>query len=131
MVGLGDRIADGALSTHALLHGTEAEISALLDRIANQLAPGAPLYGTFGSVRDARNGRGEQRGQHTFAPLDGDERGIAHTYFDEPRLRALLERQFSIESLEERDVDTIAGTWAHQEQPLERAVHWFAIAAKR
>ena len=65
------------------------------------------------------------------AALWPDERGVAHTFFDESRLRELLARHFEIESLTEHDVDEIAGSWAHQHRPLNRAVHWFAIATKR
>ncbi|MBV8196925.1 MAG: hypothetical protein JO263_02210 [Candidatus Eremiobacteraeota bacterium] len=56
---------------------------------------------------------------------------MPHVYFDEPRLRALLEPLFEIEALEEQDVDRIVGRWAHQQQPLSGAVHWFAIARRR
>lgn len=123
--------ADAALSTHALLHGTLESIAERLDQIAAQLRPGAPLYGTFGSVRDARFGEGDRLGAFTFAPTDGDERGVAHTFFDEPRVRALIERRFVVESLVERGVDAVVGTWAHPQSPLESAVHWFAVAKKR
>src|SRR5215469_16378881 len=85
IVQIGNSIADAALSTHALLHGTSESIAELLDRIADQLKPGAPFFGTFGSVRDARNGAGTRLGAHTYSPTSGDERGVAHTFFDEPR----------------------------------------------
>lgn len=117
---------DGALSTHALLHGTPADISALCRAIAARLHPLAPFYATFGSIHDARFGAGARLGDATFAPIDGDEAGVAHTYFDEPALRRMLESDFAIESLEERGVDAIAGNWAHERRPLRGAVHWFA-----
>ena len=131
VVGFDGQFADAALSTHALLHGTPATIDELLLRIANHLKPGAPLYATFGSTHDARYRMGEEIEPRVYAPLDGDERGVPHTFFDEPRLRALVGRHFHIESLTEVKVDDIAGTWAHKEQPLESAVHWFLIATKR
>ncbi len=120
-----------AISTHALLHGSAADIAAVLARIAGRLAPGAPFYVTFGSVRDARYRKGDRLETHTFAPHNGDERGVAHTFYDEVRLRKLLERDWFIESLEERDVDIIAGAWAHETMPLERSVHWFARLTRR
>ncbi len=63
--------------------------------------------------------------------LEGDERGVAHAYFDRERLTALLEPHFSVESLEERAVDDVVGYWAHRDAPLRGAVHWFVIAANR
>ncbi len=117
-----------ALSTHALLHGTPTSLEELLDRIVTSLERSAPFYATFGSVHDARYGNGDEREPHVFAPLDGDEAGVAHAYFDESRLRGLLERRFVIESLREVAVDKIAGDWAHKTAPLRGAVHWFIVA---
>ncbi len=120
-----------ALSTHALLHGRPAEISDALVRIAALLEPGAPLFATFGSVRDARFGTGEQIAPGTFAPAEGDERGVPHAYFDAADLRRMLERAFFVERLEERCVDAIAGTWAHPNAALAGAFHWFTVARPR
>ena len=120
-----------ALTTHALLHGTPASIGAQLDRIAAALEPGAPLFATFASVRDARYGTGEQLEPHVFAAATGDEAGVAHSYFDEARLIVLLSHRFAIESMHEMPVDDVAGTWAHQLQPLRGAMHWFVIAVRR
>lgn len=125
--GIADRFA-AALSTHGLLHGTPAIIAARLQEIAALLEPSGLLYATFGSTRDARFGRGEQIDAATFAPLDGDERGVAHAFFDRDHLTALLAPDFAVESLEEHAVDDVAGRWAHQERSLERAVHWFVTA---
>ena len=123
--------AAGALSTHALLHGTPEEIAALLVEIARGLAAGAPFLATFGSQRDARFGAGTRLGPATFAPTEGDERGIAHTYFDEAELRSTLDERFAIAELREVDVDAIAGGWAHERAPLSGAVHWFVVAHRR
>ena len=68
--------AAAALSTHALLHGTPASISELLHRIAEHVEGGAPLYATFGSVRDRRYGRGRLIEERVYAPQDGDERDV-------------------------------------------------------
>lgn len=119
------------LSTHALLHGTPDTVAQRLQRIAALLEPGAPLYATFGSVRDARYGEGERIAEHVYAPSEGDEIGVAHVFFDRSRLQALLEPQWIIESLDEAGVDAIAGGWAHPQTPLRGAVHWFAIARRR
>lgn len=126
-----DGAFDAALSTHALLHGTPAALAARLDEIARALRSGAPLLATFGSTDDARFGAGERIDDATWAPLDGDERGVAHVYFDEPRLRAMLERRFAIERAERVAVDAIAGSWAHPTAPLRAAVHWFVEASRR
>ncbi|MBV8490962.1 MAG: class I SAM-dependent methyltransferase [Candidatus Eremiobacteraeota bacterium] len=126
---LGEGRFDAAISTHGFLHGNAAEIERRVRAVARHLTPGAPFYATFGSSRDARFGRGMRIDERTYAPADGDEAGVAHAFFDRDSLRAILEPVLAIETLEERMVDEIAGSWAHRERPLERAVHWFAIAA--
>lgn len=120
-----------ALSTHGLLHGTLEVIEAAVEAIAAKLAPGGRLFATFGSVRDARFEQGLEIQRFVYAPLDGDERGIAHAFFDESRLRALLEGRFALESVEERNADEVAGDWAHREKPLRNSAHWFVHARKR
>lgn len=122
---------DAVLSTHGLLHGTTSTIAAHLRTMASLLKPRGLLYATFGSVRDARYGRGERLDDATFAPLDGDETGVPHTFFDRPTLATLLQSHFTIESLEERTVDKTAGAWAHSQTPLANAIHWFLTAARR
>ncbi|HEX8805583.1 MAG TPA: hypothetical protein VF741_01495 [Candidatus Aquilonibacter sp.] len=120
-----------ALATHALLHGTPASLASKLATIAGVLEPGAALFATFGSTRDARYQTGTLLEPHVYAPNDGDERGVAHAYFDATRLRVLLEPNFTIESMREVAVDKIAGQWAHPTSPLHGAVHWFVIATRR
>ena len=127
----GDGPCAAALTTHALLHGTHRSLEHELTMIADSLEAGAPLFGTFGSTRDARYQTGRLVEPHVYAPEDGDERGVAHAYFDATRLRELLVPRFDIESMCEVDVDEVAGTWAHQTAPLRDAVHWFVIATKR
>jgi hypothetical protein len=97
-----------------------------LERIAAALQAHAPFYATFGSTNDARYGHGSKIEPFVFAPQGGDEDGVAHVFYDRERLTASLERLFVIESLDETSVDAIAGRWAHEQRPLERAVHWFA-----
>lgn len=121
---------DGALSTHALLHGTPHSVRNRVGALACILSGGAYLFATFASTRDARYGVGEQVAEATFAPLDGDERGVAHVYFDEARLRAIVEPHFHVTSLDERAADAIAGTWAHPASPLRGAVHWMLCAVR-
>src|SRR5579863_5306025 len=73
VVGLEAPHADGALSTHALLHGTSREVAALLREIGDRLSPGAPLFATFGSVRDSRFAAGRMVEPFVYAPEGGDE----------------------------------------------------------
>ena len=120
-----------ALSTHGLLHDTVEAIGAAIETIAGKLEPGGRLFATFGSVRDARFAQGLEVQRFVYAPLEGDERGIPHAFFDEDRLRALLERRFALESVEERNADEIAGDWAHREKPLRSSAPWFVHARKR
>jgi SAM-dependent methyltransferase len=119
------------VSTHGLLHGTPASIGALVATIARSLEPGGLLFATFGSIRDARSGSGEEIEPFVYAPLDGDERGVPHAFFDERRLRDLIEPVFVTESIEEWNADAIAGSWAHARKPLEGSVHWFVQARAR
>lgn len=121
---------DAAVSTHALLHGTASTIETRIGAIAALLETGAPFYAAFGSTGDARFGKGDCIEPHTFAPVDGDERGVPHTYFARTDLQALLEAHFTVEHLEERGVDAVAGSWAHPSEPLSGAVHWFVIATR-
>lgn len=121
---------DGALTTHALLHGTRESIAASLARIAAALRSGAPFYATFGAKRDARYGKGNRIAPDTFSPETGDEAGVAHTYFDEAGLRALLEPYYVVESMEEAEVDEIVGRWAHADPP-RGSVHLFVVARVR
>jgi hypothetical protein len=123
--------AAAAITTHALLHGTPDSIADDLRAIRDALASGGVFTGTFGSARDARCGAGERLEPYVYAARDGDEKGVAHAYFNGERLRALLASDWEIESMEEVDVDTIAGTWAHRQAPLHNAVHWFVVATKR
>lgn len=118
-----------ALSTHALLHGTPDDIARMLAEIREHLAPSAPLFATFGSAADARYGVGRRIDANTFAPDEGEERGVAHAFFREHDLRAMLSAGFTIESLEEHGVDDIVGTWAHA-RPTG-SVHWFAKLVRR
>ena len=119
------------LSTHALLHGTPVTIAGHAERIAAALHSGGLLFATFGSVRDARYGVGVPLDAYTFAPASGDELGVPHAFFDEVRLRALLVTGFTIESLAEHCVDAIAGHWAHPQERLRDARHWFVIATRK
>jgi hypothetical protein len=122
---------EAAISTHGFLHGSTAAVAARVRAIAEALEKNGLFYATFGSTRDARFGEGRRIDDSTFAPLDGDERGVAHAFFDAERLRALLTPRFEIESLQEHGVDDVAGSRAHRERPLKGAVHWFAIARRR
>ena len=114
----------GALSTHALLHGVPAEVAAALASVRDRLAAGAPFFFTLGSKRDPRFGAGRSAGPDTFSSDAGSEAGVAHCYFDEPGVRALL-TGLTLEALEERDAATSAGTWAHEPHESATIVHWF------
>jgi hypothetical protein len=118
------------LTTHALLHGTPASLAGELASIAGALEHDAPLFATFGSTRDARYQTGTLLEPYVYAQDEGDERGVAHAYFDATRLRTLLEPYFAIESMREVVVDDIAGRWAHPTSALQDAVHWFVIAKR-
>jgi len=120
---------DAALATHALLHGRPVDIAETLAAVRARLRAGAPFHFTLGSRRDARYGRGTRLEEATWAPDDGDEAGVAHTYFDERGARALL-ASWDLIALEERDASATAGAWAHA-SGTGGFVHWFVRARRR
>lgn len=121
---------DALISTHAFLHGDSAGTAVAVANARATLRPGGLFYATFASTGDRRFGAGTRIDAQTFAPDDGDEAGIAHVYFDESQLRALLERHFAVASIEEVPVDAIVGRWAHALQP-SGSIHWFVRASAR
>ena len=121
---------DGALSTHALLHGDAATIGTSIASIAARLRDGAPFYTTLGSTRDPRFGRGKRIDAATFAPDTGSETGVPHVYLSERDVREML-RDFTIESLDEVDAGEHVGAWAHEAGDAATIVHWFVRARRR
>jgi hypothetical protein len=119
------------IATHALLHGTRESIARRLAWLSTALARDGLLYATLGCVDDARFGVGRRIDRHTFAPTNGDEAGVAHSYFSQDEVRVLLSPRFTIESLEAVRADAVAGRWAHPTTPLRGAVHWFIVARRR
>jgi SAM-dependent methyltransferase len=119
----------GALSTHALLHGDIASIERAVAAIANRLAPGGALYATFGSTNDPRYAAGSPIEPFVTAPRDGSEVGVPHAYFDERRLRAVLEG-FTIDTIVETSAAETAGRWAHDANESRTMLHWFVRARK-
>jgi hypothetical protein len=118
-----------ALATHAYLHGPTAKLRAGIAELARVLRPRAPAFFTLGSIADVNYGFGTQIDEHTFAPGDGPEAGIPHVYLDRPAVLELL-RAFTIDSLEDVDVDEIVGTWAHADDEPPGKRHWFVRARK-
>ena len=113
-----------ALSTHAYLHGTFDKLRAGMAELRRVLRPGAPVFITLGSIRDARYGLGVPFDERSFAPGDGDEAGIPHAYFDRDGILELVRGFFEVESAEEVEADEVVGRWAHGDAPAGR-VHWF------
>ncbi len=117
-----------ALSTHGYLHGVMPKLRLGLAELRRVLRPGAPICITLGSIEDARFGLGTALDDTTFAPGDGEEAGVPHTYFDREGVRELLEPFFAIESLEHVNVDDIVSRGAHG-APLGMW-HWFVQAQR-
>jgi hypothetical protein len=118
-----------ALATHAYLHGASDKVRLGLAELRRVLMPDAPAFLTLGSIRDARYGFGVPLDERSFAPGDGDEAGIPHAYFDRDGVIEAL-HGFTIESLEEVDVDDLVGRWAHSGEDVGGRVHWFVAARK-
>jgi hypothetical protein len=115
-----------ALSTHGYLHGIIPKLRLGLAELRRVLRPGAPIRITLGSIEDARFGLGTALDDTTFAPGDGEEAGVPHTYFDREGVLELLEPFFTVESLEHVNVDAIVGRGAHAAPSGMR--HWFVDA---
>ena len=119
-----------ALSTHAYLHGAGAKLRAGIAELRRVLRPNAPLFVTLGSFKDARYGLGIPFDERSFAPGEGAELGIPHAYYDRDGVIELL-LGFTIESMEEVDVDEIVGRWAHaDDDEIVGRVHWFVVARR-
>ncbi|TAM59639.1 class I SAM-dependent methyltransferase [bacterium] len=122
----------GALSTHALLHGTRSKIRLALSEIARVLRTGAPFFLTLASVEDERFGEGIMVEADVFAPASGDEEGVPHLYLDAAGVPELLAPHFVIESQRQTDVDELVGRWAHNPGAKPRGRrHWFVQARRR
>jgi hypothetical protein len=118
-----------ALSTHAYLHGTSSKLRLGIAELARVLRKGAPVLLTFGSIDDVNYGFGEQIDENTFVPGDGPEKGVPHVYLDRGGVVDLM-RGFTIESLEQVDVDAVVGRWAHSESEPPGKRHWFVTASR-
>lgn len=117
-----------ALSTHGYLHGVIPKLRLGLAELRRVLRPAAPIYITLGSIEDARFGLGVALDDTTFAPGDGEEAGVPHTYFDREGVLELLGPFFVVESLEHINVDDVVGRWAHL-TPAGMC-HWFVVARR-
>jgi hypothetical protein len=120
---------DGALSTHALLHGDRNRVRTALNNVFAALNDGTPLYVVLGSRSDPRYGHGRRIEDGVFAPDDGPEAGVAHVFFDEAGVRDVL-GGFVLIGLEETSAAQSAGRWAHATEEAAGIVHWFVRAAK-
>jgi hypothetical protein len=120
-----------ALSTHAYLHGASPKLRVGIAELRRVLRPNAPAYITLGSFKDARYGLGIPLDDRSFAPGEGDEAGIPHAYFDRDGVIELL-FGFTIDSMEEVEVDEIVGRWAHgdDDDAVAGRVHWFVVARR-
>ena len=121
---------DGAVSTHALLHGSPSTIAASLAAIGDRMRSGALFHLTLGAIRDPRYGGGVMLGDATWAAESGPEIGVPHAFFDENAARALLSG-WNILSLDERSAAETAGRWAHSPAETATIVHWFARLKRR
>jgi len=117
-----------ALSTHGYLHGTVPKLRLGFAELRRVLRRGAPIAITLGSIEDARFGLGIPFDETTFAPGDGPEAGIPHSYFDRAGVFELLAPTFTVESLCDVNVDSIVGRWAHEAPSGMR--HWFVTARR-
>ncbi len=119
----------GALSTSALLHGTADAVRQSVAALRLMLRHDGPFFFTLGSTRDPRFGHGRRIDDQTFAPESGSEAGVAHAYFDESQIRAMLPG-FQIDELTESSAAETVGAWAHTSDEAATIVHWFVRARR-
>ncbi|MBC5798515.1 MAG: class I SAM-dependent methyltransferase [Candidatus Eremiobacteraeota bacterium] len=119
----------GALSTHALLHGTPPTVASAVQAVRARLTTGGLFFVTLGSVRDQRFGRGTRVADGAFALTEGREAGVVHSFFDEAGVRALF-GGFELEEVREDSAATTVGTWAHERDQSRDIVHWFVRARR-
>ena len=119
----------GALSTSAMLHGSAASVARAIAAVRERLHPAGLFFSTFGSTRDPRFGCGLRVDDATFAPEAGSEAGVPHVYFDDARLRAVLEG-FTILDASEASATETVGRWAHDARDAAAIVHWFVRARR-
>jgi hypothetical protein len=122
----GRNLYGAALSTHGYLHGTVPKLRLGFAELRRVLRRGAPIALTLGSIEDARFGLGVALDDTTFAPGDGPEAGIPHSYFDRAGVVEVLAPAFTVESSREVNVDDIVGRWAHDAP--SGMWHWFVTA---
>jgi hypothetical protein len=118
-----------ALSSHAYLHGTASKLRAGMAELRRVLMRGAPVFITLGSFKDARYGLGIPIDERSFAPGEGPEIGVPHAFYDRDGVVELL-HGYSIDSMEEVEVDDIIGRWAHVDDDVGGRVHWFVEARR-
>ena len=119
------------LSTHALLHGDQQSVAALVARLAAVLRPGGPLYATFGSRNDPRCRDEFQVQPGAWSEPDGPEAGVLHAYFDRSELRRVFAGDFVVERCARVDAGGLVGRWAHAAAAPGSRVHWFVVARRR
>ena len=120
----------GALTTHALLHGSRASVAAAVAGLRERLEPHAAFFITLGSTSDPRYGAGRRIDAGTYAAQAGTEAGVPHVYFDRAGVYELL-NGFSVDALEEKDASETAGRWAHTPGEAATLRHWFVRAQRR
>ncbi len=120
---------DAALSTHALQHGSLAQVAAAVGAARNRLRPGALFFLTLGSKRDPRYASGRRIDANVVAPRDGAEAGVPHVFLDESEVVTLL-AGFDLDSVVEDSAAETAGTWAHTADEARTLVHFFVRARR-
>jgi len=118
------------LATHVFQHGDRASVNALLAEVGRVSHRSARLLATFGSIHDARFGRGARIADDCYVPAFGhEEAGIPHLYLDAADIEAMLYPLFTLDRAEEHSVDSLVGDWAHERPTGMR--HWFVEARRR
>lgn len=119
----------GALTTHALLHGSPVSVEAAVGAVAEALAPEAPFYATLGSPEDARRPKGRIVDARTWVPVEGPEAGVSHVAFERAEIDTLF-GEFAIETVESVGAAETVGQWAHDAEGAIDIVHWFVRARR-
>lgn len=112
------------ISTYVIHHNTMRGVAAAIGEIERILVPGGLFLATVLGRGDFKYGVGRKVEEGTYVPLEGDERGVVHHFFDREEIGELL-GSFRIISLasDEEEVDFPGGRDVRHD-------HWEVLAEK-
>ena len=110
-----ERTYDLIISISTIHHGTKDRIRSLVDRIHSALLQGGRLFITLPDYESAEKWDTFKdkkiMGDGTYAPMEGSEKGLLHTFYRKPEIEQLMEKFRNVNiQFEERGRWFIFGT---------------------